>query len=222
MKTLNENQKWNAGLNLQLQEANSKPRPRIGDDDGISDRAMNFLIVLFTLLTVGVSIAGATPNDDVKYRIMLRQAMLDIDRTDYDKAIIKLLEVRANTEETALVNHLLGKCYLYGEVSSEKAVFYLNLANADTSVDFEEWDLDETKAPLQNTLMLAKAYEKTEHFDMAAEFYAQFLKNVGEEGLDPSSRTYALIGRKVEECQYAAIQQGNVLIDENLVYNQKQ
>lgn len=208
MKTLKENQNWSAGLGAYIQNHEVEPRPKIGDDDGISNRAMNFLIVLFTLLTVGVTVAAAAPNDDVKYRIMLRQAMLDIDRMDYDKAIVKLLEVRANTEENANVNHLLGKCYLYGDVSYDKAVFYLNRAAESVTSDYEEWDLEETRAPMETVYMLAIAYENLKQFDMASQLYGIFLSELKNEGkLNEASKTYAIINRSAEDCRIAAAQQ---------------
>jgi tetratricopeptide (TPR) repeat protein len=178
---------------------------------------MNFLIVLFTLLTVFATVAVATPNNDVKYRIMLRQAMLDIDRMQYDKAIVKLLEVRANTEENANVNHLLGKCYLYGEVSYEKAVFYLSRAAEDATEEYEEWDLDETRAPLETFYLLAKAYENTELFDMAAEYYAMFLDSLEGGKVNASSRTYAIINQSATNCRIAAANQAATSDQDGLV-----
>jgi tetratricopeptide (TPR) repeat protein len=220
MKTLNENQKWSASLGAYLQENEvSNPRPKIGDDDGISNKAMNAVLVLFMLLTVGISIvAAAAPTEEVKYRILLRQAMLDIDRMDYDEAIVKLLEVRTNTEENANVNHLLGVCYLNSGKSYEKAVFYLNRALSDVSADYEEWVLEETRAPLEVMYLLAKAYEKTEQFDMAADMYAQFLASLQTGKLNPSSKTYALISKSAENCRIAAVQQG-IIVDNNIVLN---
>lgn len=211
MKTLKENQNWSAGLGAYIQNTEADPRPKIGDDDGISNRAMNFLIVLFTLLTVGVTVvAAATPNDDVKYRIVLRQAMLDIDRMDYDKAIVKLLEVRANTPENANVNYLLGKSYLYGEVSYEKAVFYLNRAATSVTDEYENWDLEETRAPNETVYLLAMAYENLEQFDLAAELYGIFLTELKNEGkLDESSKTYAIISRSAERSRIAAANQSS-------------
>lgn len=204
MKTLKENQSWSAGLGAYLQNQEAEPRPKIGDDDGISNRTMNFLIVLFTLLTVGLSVAAAETNDDVKHRILLRQAMLDIDRTHYDKAIVKLLEVHVNSPENANVNYLLGKCYLYGKVSSEKAAYYLSRAANKTAADYEDWDLDEERAPLETFYLLAKAYENTKHFDLAVESYTQFLNGSDNTNVGASSRTYAMISRSMLQCQKAA------------------
>lgn len=220
MKTLNENQKWSVGLRSYLQEnEESIPRSKIGDDDGISNRAMNAVIVLFMLLTVGISIAAAAPTDEVKYRILLRQAMLDIDRMDYDRAIVKLLEVRSNTEENANVNHLLGVCYLYSGISNEKAVFYLSRALPEASAEYEEWVLEETRAPLEVMYLLAKAYERTEQFDMAAELYGQFLASLTTGRLSSSSKTYALISKSAESCKLAAAEQGKSELEQNIVLN---
>ena len=205
MKTLKENRNWSAALGAYIQNTEADPRPKIGDDDGISNRAMNYLILLFTLLTVGVTVAAAAPNDDAKYRIVLRQAMLDIDRMDYDKAIVKLLEVRSNTPENANVNYLLGKSYLYGEVSYEKAVFYLNRAATSVTDEYEDWDLDETRAPSETVYLLAMAYENLEQFDLAADLYSIFLMELKNEGkLDESSKTYAIISQSAERSRIAA------------------
>lgn len=210
MKTLKENRNWSAGLGAYIQNNEADPRPKIGDDDGISNRAMNFLIVFFTLLTVGVTVAAATPNDDMKYRIVLRQAMLDIDRMDYDKAIVKLLEVRANTPENANVNYLLGKSYLYGEVSYEKAVFYLNRAAQSVSDKYEDWDLEENNSPSETVYLLAMAYENLEQFDMAADLYGIYLTELKNEGkLNESSKTYAIISRSAERSRIAAANQSS-------------
>ena len=220
MKTFNNNQTWDADYQPFSKNPESEPKPQIGDDDGISNKAMNAVIVLFMLLTVGVSIATATPNEDVKYRILLRQAMLDMDRLDYDKAITKLLEVRSNTEENANVNQMIGVCYLYGEKSVEKAVFYLNRAVTEASTAYEEWDLDETRAPIQTAYHLAKAYEALEDFEKAGVYYAQFLNHLDTDSNMASSRTYSIISRSAENCRIAAADQRSPKLNNNVVLNQ--
>lgn len=206
MKTLDQNQKWSAGINSHLRKTeNQNPRPKIGDDDGISNRAMNAVIMLFMLLTVGLTVAIGAPNDDVKYRITLRQAMLDMDRFDYEKALVKLLDVYTNTEPNANINYLLGKCYLYGNVSHKKAAFYLNKAAENVSVDYEEWVLEEETAPVETLYLLGIAYEQTEHYDLAAQYYGQFLAKCLDSGqVNPSSRTFAIINKAAENCRIAA------------------
>lgn len=221
MKILKDNQTWSTSLKAVTHKSEASPRPKIGDDDGISNRALNAVIILFMLLTVGVSIATAAPTEDVKYRILLRQAMLDMDRLEYDKAITKLLEVRANTEENANVSHMIGLCYLYGQNSPEKAVFYLNRAISAVSVDYEAWDLDESRAPVQTSYHLAKAYESLEDFAKAAEYYGMFLNYVQDDSALASSRTYTLISRNAEKCRVAAANSAaNEAID-NVVLNQQ-
>lgn len=222
MKTLEKEKRWSAELGAYLQKHEESPRPKIGDDDGISNGKMNMVIVLFTLITIGISVfaANATPNEDLKYRILFRQAMLDIDRMHYDKAIVKLLEVRSNTETNANVDHLLGMSYLYGEISAEKAVYYLSRAASEATSEYQEWDLDETRAPIESVYLLAKAYEVTEHYDMAAAFYAKFLDSMVEGTLDPSSRTYAIINRSAVECKLAASEQAGVNCTENVVLSE--
>lgn len=219
MKTLSENQNWSVSMKPTPTFTAETPRPKIGDDDGISNQAMNALIVFFTLITLGISIVSATANDDAKYRIMLRQAMLDMDRMEYDKALIKLLDVRANTNENANVSHMLGLCYLYGQESPNEAVFYLNQAVKSVSKDYQEWDLDETNAPTETAYHLAMAYEKLENFGKAAGFYREYLALVNDPEKPNTSRTYAMIGLKADSCQLAAEKQAASFENENIVIN---
>jgi tetratricopeptide (TPR) repeat protein len=219
MKTLNKHQNWSMSLKPAPTFTEESSRPKIGDDDGISNRAMNALIVVFTLITLGISIFTASAQDNVKYRIMLRQAMLDMDRIEYDKALIKLLEVRANTAENANVSHMIGLCYLYGQESADKAAFYLNQAVKSVSKDYQEWDLDETNAPLQTAYHLAIAYEKLEDFGRAAGFYQQYLALVSNPDKPNTSRTYAIISSNADRCQLAAEKQVASFGNENVVIN---
>ncbi len=219
MKTSNNNQNLSMSLKPTQTFNQEMPRPKIGDDDGISNRAMNALIVLFTLITLGASILSANAQDNVKYRIILRQAMLDMDRLEYDKALIKLLEVRANTDENANVNHMLGMCYLYGQEAPTKAAFYLNQAVKTVSRDYQEWDLDETNAPAETAYHLAIAYEKLEDFGKAAGFYQQYLASVSNPEKPNTSRTFAIISRNADRCQLAAEKQMADEELENMVIN---
>ncbi len=219
MKTLRENQTWDANFKSLPKKVETDPRPKIGDDDGISNKAMNTIILLFMLLTVGVTIATAAPSDNVKYRILLRQAMLDMDRMEYDKAITKLLEVRSNTEANANVDHMIGLCYLYGEHAPEKAVYYLNRAAEHASPQYEEWDLDEVRAPIETAYHLAKAYETIEDFANASVYYKQYLEALEGSEMTISERTYAIINKNAEDCRIASVGQPKSEIKENVVFN---
>lgn len=202
MKTLqNTNIKTAASMSKKVED---KPRPRIGDDDGISDRLMNIVIMLFTALTIVVSIGSSIAQDSVKYRVLLRQAMLDMDRLEYESALIKLLEVRANVSENANVNYMIGLCYMYGYGAAEQAVFYLSLATPYVSHTYQEWDLDEIHAPPVATYYLASAHEQLENYAQAADYYTEFI-DYSNNGTKPNtSRTYALISKRAEDCRLAA------------------
>ena len=219
MKTLNNNQNRGVSWKPAPFENRVDNRPNVGDDDGISNRTMNALIVLFTFITLGISIASAAVQDNTKYRIMLRQAMLDMDRLEYGKALLKLLEVRDNTEENANVNHMIGMCYLYGMESPDKAAFYLSQAAKSASKDHQPWDLDETRAPLETTYHLAIAYEQMEDFGKAAQCYQDYLASVSTPDKINTSRTYAIISRNAVRCQLAAEQQAADAINGNVVFN---
>lgn len=202
MKTLNEQKNWGVELRTSYVEPS---KPKIGDDDGISDRFMNMVIVLFTLLTLGISFAASAQKcDSLQNRIMLRQAMLDMEREHYEKAVVKLLEVRVNAPDNANVNQMLGKCFLCGSRETDKAIFYLSRAVTQMSEDYEEWDLDETRAPLETAYYLAKAYEDQEQMALAAESYELYL-NATADATVSKSRTYAMIRRSAERCRAAAV-----------------
>ena len=216
MKTLNQNQnqnqKWSAGLRTIIQKEETDPRPQIGDDDGISDKAMNMVIVLFMLLTVGVTVAAAeTPGStDANNAGLFRKAMDDMDQMRFDHAINKLLKVKKLAPDNANLDYLLGKCYLYGDVSPEKAAFYLNRAASCISFSYESWDVSETCAPVETIYLLARAYERTEHYDLAVEYYGQFLVLIEDGPVKSTSRTYAIVSGAAQKCKQAAQNQHSV------------
>lgn len=219
MKTLNENYKWSVSLKDAQTSGEEIPRPKIGDDDGISNKSMNVLIVIFTLITLGIAFTANAQNDQLKYRILLRQAMLDMDRADYDKAASKLLEVRANTAPNANVDHMLGVCYLYGEGEPAKAAFYFERAAQNVSPDHEDWDLDETRAPIETYYQLAKAYEDLRDFAKASELYGKFLMAMEVGKVKASERTLALITQNAKRCE-AAAEQLSSMAEDKIVLNQ--
>lgn len=217
MKTLNQNQKqkWSAGLGTIIQKEETDPRPQIGDDDGISDKAMNIVIVLFMLLTVGVTVATAeTPSGTHANNAgLFQKALDDMDQMRFDKAINKLLKVRNLAPENANVDYLIGKCYLYGDVSDEKAAFYLNRAASCISYSYESWDISENCAPVETIYLLARAYERTEHYDLAAQHYEQFLLLIEDGPVKSTSRTYAIVSGAAEKCKQAAQNQHRVALN---------
>lgn len=215
MKTLNENKNW--GVELRTTSVPST-RPKIGDDDGISNRTMNLVIVLFTLLTLGISFAASAQQaDSLENRILLRQAMLDMERENYEKAVIKLLEVRASTPENANVNQMLGKCFLIGLKENDKAIFYLSRAVSQISTEFEDWDMDETRAPLETAYYLAQAYETQGDMAKAAECYETFLMAAQNDPMS-RSRTYAMIRQNAERCKGVGTGQ-SLELNESMVLN---
>ncbi len=214
MKTSNQLQ----NLNIAYKSESIQPsKPRIGDDDGISNRAMNLVIVLFTLITIGISLAASAQQpDSVRTRILLRQAMLDMDREHYDKAVVKLLEVRAANPENANVNQMLGKCFLHGSGEPGKAIFYFNKAVDHITAEHEEWDLDETRAPLETAYLLAQAYEQEGRMAEAAASYERFIA-AAEQLPMAKSRTYALIAQSAQRCRNSTANTDAAL--ENVVFN---
>ena len=203
MKTLNQNKKWSARLTDYLYSTEKEPRPKIGDDDGISDKAMNVVIVLFMLLTVGVTFVAAKPAQSAHQTDagLFRKALDDMDQMRFEHAISKLLKVKKFAPNNANLDFLLGKCYLYGDVSAEKAAYYLTRATTRIADDYKAWDVSEDRAPAEAIYLLAQAYERTEHFDMAALYYEKFLALLNQVPEKANSRTYAIISRAADKCK---------------------
>lgn len=148
-------------------------------------------------------------------RILLRQAMLDMDRLDYGSAISKLLEHRALNLDNANTFYLLGKCYLYAEgriKSFEKAAFYLEQASQSINPDYEFWILSESSAPPEVHYHLGKAHEKLNNYQNAAEALANYLQFLAKDPqIAQRSKMFASIEKTAIEFQTAANFQKNNL-----------
>jgi tetratricopeptide (TPR) repeat protein len=168
--------------------------PRIGTDDGISNRGMNVLLIIFMMLTVGLAVASATETDDVKMRILLRQSMLDVEQQRYDEAVPKLMELLAKDSENANAAYLLGMCHLYGTRNFHQAAFYLDRASAAASRSYVAWDLDERNAPVHAHYLLATAWEQAGDDDRAAMAYEQYIAAVtGDDAKKVSPRIMNMV-----------------------------
>jgi tetratricopeptide (TPR) repeat protein len=217
MKTIDNRSVWSATLQYQggnAQSNGTSSGPKVGTDDGISNRALNILIILFMLLTVGMSLASA--NDDVKSRILLRQSMLEVERTDYEAALPMLMELFAKDATNANVNHMIGICHLYGTGNFHHAAFYLSMAATSVSNDYQVWDLEERSSPVQTLYLLATAYEQAGRDDLAAETFTKYLTHVGQEGGKKiSPRMRGIIERQLAQCvqRATAIETDAVAID---------
>ncbi|MCF8256145.1 MAG: hypothetical protein K9J06_01230 [Flavobacteriales bacterium] len=169
-------------------------RPRIGTDDGISNRGMNILLIIFMMLTVGLAVASATGSDDVKMRILLRQSMLDIEQLRYHEAVPKLMELLAKDPDNANASYLLGICHLYGTRNFHQAAFYLDRASSSTSHGYENWDLEERNAPVQTYYLLATAWEQAGDDDRAAVAYEHYIVQLtGDEAKKVSPRIMNMV-----------------------------
>jgi len=178
MKTLSTTHQPSAVLFYKGAPSSQNSGPRIGTDDGISNRGMNILLIIFMMLTVGLAVASATETDDVKMRILLRQSMLDVEQQRYQEAVPKLMELLAKDGENANAAYLLGICHLYGTRNFHHAAFYLERASAAATPDYESWDLEERNAPVQTHYLLATAWEQAGDDDRAALAYEQYIAKV--------------------------------------------
>jgi tRNA A37 threonylcarbamoyladenosine modification protein TsaB len=132
---------------------------------------------LLLSLAIGLGLVSMTTlraqaqqhNKANEHRILLKQAMLDIDRLNYDAAMQKLLDLNRFSNGNAHTDYLLGKCYLYSNTNNsfEKAAAYLNKAAESINPDYEFWVLNETQAPIDVLYHMGKAYEKLEFYEEA-------------------------------------------------------
>ncbi len=216
MTTNAQSLEWNAARHLQSgnESANSSPRPpKIGTDDGISNRMLNVLLIIFMLLTVGLAVASGAVADDVKYRLLIRQSMLDIDQLNYEDALPKLMEVFVVDPENANVTYMLGVCHLRGTGNFHQAAFYFEKAAKSVSPTYLTWDLEERSSPVQTLYLLASAYESAGAFEKAAVAYQTFLAFGAEEGAQKlSPRVTAMIQRNLIHCQLQATEEFPVAI----------
>lgn len=183
------------------------------------------LIASLILFLASIILSQAQERDQkTQARILLRQAMLDIDRLDYDKAITKLLDHRSISQENANVCYLLGISYLYSGKrprSMEKASFYLNKAAKNINTEYEFWILDEMAAPPETFYHLGKAEEQLEKFEEAANAFENYLVILEEDKQITRSKMYALIKQTALEFQMAADNKSSEesVVDLNLTRN---
>lgn len=93
----------------------------------------------------------------------------------------------------------IGYCYLKSPFDNEKAIPYLERATTKISVDYQEGDHKEIKAPAEAMRYLANAYHRNYEFDAAIEAYEHFKTLIVE------NETVALsdIDRQIEICRNA-------------------
>jgi tetratricopeptide (TPR) repeat protein len=180
---------------------------------------IRMIAILLLQLSLVVPASAQKNKQTLENRILLRQAMLDIDRLQYDKAISKLLLLRMTEEVQPNVAYLLGRSYLYSNRlrSIEKAVFYLAKASEHASDKYEEWDLDERNAPMEVFYHLGKAQEKFGLYEAAAESYESFLAHLSDDKNIQRSKMYGLIEQTVLDCQFAALNAPIIELEENLL-----
>ena len=168
---------------------------------------IRMIAILLLQLGLLVPATAQRPELSIEKRILLRQAMLDIDRLEYDKAISKLLLVRDSDSINPNLAYLLGRSYLYSNRprSLEKAIFYLTKASVSPNDDYLEWDLDEQDAPMEVFYHLGKAQEKLGLYEPAAESYENLLDHLAKDANIHRSKMYDLIMQNAKDCQMASL-----------------
>ena len=146
------------------------PKPRIGDDDGISENALN--IALFLSLAVA-STAMAQSTLDPALEELTMSAMLDMNENRYNEALDKLLTVQGHAP-SASMEHLLGVCY-YNMKAMSSAIEHLERATEDMVEEDQSWNPFGEKAPIHALNYLGKVHFDQGNYAQASEAFSAFL-----------------------------------------------
>jgi tetratricopeptide (TPR) repeat protein len=132
--------------------------------------------------------------------IVHRQALLAYDEGRYHDALRGLLEVHATDPDNLSVQHLIGRCLLYGLAQPELAIPYLQQASARVSTTYDRWALDQRDAPTTTLFDLGKAYELSGQYPEAKGAYTLFLGHLRPSKGVEGRRMYTNVVRGIEAC----------------------
>lgn len=155
------------------------PSPKIGDNDGITDKALNAaLFILCTVLLVLSLASTALANDtmDPVLKEMTTSALMDMNYNNFEEALEKLITVQGHAP-SASIDHLLGVCYL-NLGNNVAAEIHLEAAIENMVEEDEEWSPFSEKAPIHALNYLGKVYYDRADFENAIEYFSRFLVNL--------------------------------------------
>ncbi len=128
------------------------------------------IILLFGLLTV-----KASSTDIDKYQL----AEQFVEEGNYYKALDIYLELLKTREDNANLQFKVGFCYLNTSNDKEKAIPHLEKAITNTSIDYQTFDLNEEKAPIESLFFLGEAYMVNYRFDDAIKTFLKLKEEIG-------------------------------------------
>lgn len=93
---------------------------------------------------------------------------------DYEEALALFLQVYQHQPENANLNYKIGFCYLNIPGSKEKSIQYLKKATQNTTKNYREESILETKAPVDAIFYLGNAYLVNNQINNALTQYKKF------------------------------------------------
>ncbi|MGB1318077.1 MAG: tetratricopeptide repeat protein, partial [Flavobacteriales bacterium] len=128
-------------------------------------------LISFVLFVTVSAMCVAQPYGDSKFKQKFNKA----DALTYDGVYLEALplleDLYAFDTTNANLNYLLGVCYLLGKKDHDIAIKRLESATRDVSLEHQEANWKERKAPGLAYLYLGKAYHYKNRFDRAVTNY---------------------------------------------------
>jgi len=190
---------------MKIDPASERGKPRVGTDDGISNNALNRLILIFMLLMLGIAVASAGNRDGVSDETVLHHAVLDVDNGRFEEAARKLRALAVRHPESAYVSYLLGICTMQREYTMEEAIGHLSkciVRVGDSAGPSLARDAD---VPIKAHYLLGSALEASGWAIAAADAYERYLHAVAQsEMTNLSDRVVGIIQRKVDSLRNVA------------------
>lgn len=152
------------------------PTPKIGDNDGITDKVLNAALFLLCTILLVLSIAStalAQDSMDPVLKEMTTSALMDMNYNNFEVALDKLITVQGHAP-SASIDHLLGVCYL-NLGNNVAAGIHLESAIQDMVEEEDAWSPFSGKAPIHALNYLGKVYYDQADFEKAIEYFSRFL-----------------------------------------------
>lgn len=190
---------------MKIDPASERGKPRVGTDDGISNNALNRLILIFMLLMLGIAVASAGNRDGVSDEIVLHHAVLDVDNGRFDEAARKLCALAVRYPESAYISYLLGICSMQREHAMEEAIGHLSKCIVRVGEHAVPSLATDAYVPMKAHYLLGSALESSGWTIAAADAYERYLHAVAQsEMTDLSDRVVGIIQRKIDSLRNVA------------------
>jgi tetratricopeptide (TPR) repeat protein len=156
-----------------------------------------FNIIMLFILGLGHTRAQ---NKEARFKEVFPVASKQLADEKYPQALKNFLELHQLSPRNANLNYKVGMSYLGINGQKDKAVPYLELAAASTSLGYKDsWK--ETNAPMDALFMLGRAYHLNLQFDKAIAAYKQY----SSKGDIWDEEEKAHIKRLIQNCQNAKL-----------------